>query len=177
MQDLKLDVFDKYYLIMEIENKIMELIDKKRGPSNNDKIDIQTDIWLKLLVMIKHCDDNNKKLHRFMFEVDRIGEVSDGDHSFDELYMHRTMLFATICNTYKENAWKSWQHHHDENFPMYDDYFIVGVNTPEGQYSYHCHKDWWDKFNVPELEEAPPFDGHQPDDVERLLSLIKKEDE
>lgn len=177
MKDLNLDIFDKYYLLHAIEVHILELIDKKRGPSNNDKIDIQVSIWKKLFDIIKDECDRDNTLHRFVFDVNTIGEIDDGSHSFDELYMHRTFLFATICNTYKDKAWKSWEHNHEENFPMYEDYFIVGIDTPEGQYSYHCHKDWWDKFKVKELEEAPKYDGHIPDDIDRLLSLIKKEDE
>lgn len=51
-------------------------------------------------------------------------------------------------------------------------YFIVGIDTPEGQYSYHYHKKYWDKFKcVNELEFAPEWDGHKPEDVDRLLSL------
>lgn len=95
-------------------------------------------------------------------------KVSDGYHTFEELYYHRMILFATICNVYKEHAWKSWKHHDNT---MYDNYFIVGVDTPEGQYSYHYHKDEWDFFNVIERENAPEWDGHKPDDIKRLLSL------
>ena len=55
---------------------------------------------------------------------------------------------------------------------MYDDYFIVGIDTPEGQYSYHYHKKYWDVFKyVNELEFAPEWDGHKSEDVDRLLSL------
>ena len=50
--------------------------------------------------------------------------------------------------------------------------FKVGIDTPEGQYSYHYHKKYWDKFKcVNELEFAPEWDGHKPEDVDRLLSL------
>ncbi len=104
------------------------------------------------------------------FEVEHKGQISDGYHTFDELYHHRMMLFAVICNTYRNNAWKSW-HHHDGT--MYDDYFIVGIETPHGQYSYHYHKDNWNMFNVTCVEKAPKWDGHQPKDIDRLLSLIK----
>lgn len=105
--------------------------------------------------------------------TNNIGEVSDGSHTFDELYYHRMMLFAVICNTYKEHAWKSWKHHDDT---MYDDYFIVGVTTPEGDYSYHYHKKHWKEFDVTVLRRAPEYDGHVPSDIGRLLSLLKKED-
>lgn len=98
------------------------------------------------------------------------GEISDGSHTFNELYYHRMMLFAVICKTYKDVAWKSWKH---DDGSMYPDYFIVGLNTSEGSYTYHYHKDHWDMFDVEELEYAPKYDGHKPEDIGRLMSLIK----
>ena len=100
-----------------------------------------------------------------------LNEVSDGFHTFGELYYHRMMLFSVICNSNKDVAWKSWQHH--DGF-MYKDFFIVGIETPLGQYSYHYHKVFWDMFNVKELEFAEPWDGHKPEDITRLLSLIDR---
>lgn len=57
---------------------------------------------------------------------------------------------------------------------MYDGMFIAGIDTPEGQYTYHCENDLWDLFNIKELEHAPEWDGHEPKDVVRLLYLNKK---
>jgi hypothetical protein len=54
---------------------------------------------------------------------------------------------------------------------MYPDYFIVGIKTPEGQYTYHYHIKYWDMFDVKEMAFAPKWDGHKPEDVTRLLSL------
>ena len=105
------------------------------------------------------------------FNVEHKGQISDGYHTFDELYYHRMMLFSVICNTYKDKAWKSWKHHDNT---MYDDYFIVGIETEEGQYTYHYHKDNWDNFKVKELEYAPSYDGHKPSDITRLLTLLNK---
>lgn len=105
---------------------------------------------------------------KFEFDAISIGAVSDGFHTFDELYYHRMVLFAALCNAYKEKAWKSWNH---DDGSMYNDYFIVGIDTPEGQYTYHYHKNHWNKFEVKELKKAPNYDGHMPDDVTRLLSL------
>lgn len=107
-------------------------------------------------------------LTNVLLKVD--GGTSDGYHTFDELYHHRMMLFAVICNTYKNKAWKSWKH---DDGTMYDDYFIVGVETPEGQYTYHYHKDFWYLFEVYQMELAPKWDGHKPEDISRLFSLIK----
>lgn len=107
---------------------------------------------------------------KFEFEAREIGEISDGYHTFNELYHHRMILFAVICESYKDKAWKSWKHHDNT---MYDDYFIVGINTPDGQYTYHYHKSAWDLFDVIELPNAPEYDGHKPEDVIRLLTLLK----
>lgn len=103
------------------------------------------------------------------YETGEIGEISDGYHTFNELYYHRMILFSVICNSNSQKSWKSWKHH---DGTMYDDYFIVGIDTQEGQYSYHYHKSEWDYFNVEELEFAPEWDGRKPKDITRLLSLI-----
>lgn len=36
--------------------------------------------------------------------INDIGELSDGFHTFNSLYYQRAILFATIVNTYKELA-------------------------------------------------------------------------
>lgn len=99
-----------------------------------------------------------------------MGEVSDGDHTFNELYMHRTTLFNIILCQNKDKAWKSKLH---DDGTMFDNYFIAGVTTPDGEYTYHQHMDYWDKFDVEERERAPEWDGHKPDDITRLYSLLK----
>lgn len=97
------------------------------------------------------------------------GEVSDGYHTFNELYHHHMVLFAVICNQFKLESWKSWLHN---DGTLFEDYFIVGISTPQGNYSYHFHKDHWDMFRVPELDNAPKWDGHMLSDIDRLLSLL-----
>lgn len=115
----------------------------------------------------KLLDTPSVLLHNIDLTVD--GGTSDGYHTFDELYYHRMVLFSVICNTFYNKAWKSWLHH---DGTMYDDYFIVGIYTPEGQFTYHYHKDHWDMFDVLEYDRAPEWDGHEPKDVTRLLSLL-----
>jgi len=97
-----------------------------------------------------------------------IENISDGYHTFKELYYHRMILFAVLCNTHPEVAWKSKLH---ADNTMYDNYFIVGVTTPEGDYSYHYDLEFWDKFKVKELPNALVWDGHQPKDIDRLFRL------
>ena len=96
--------------------------------------------------------------------------VSDGYHTFGELYDHRAKLFAVICNEHKDLAWKSKLHHTGD---MYNNMFIVGINTPEGQATYHYSIDpYWDLFEVRELDRAPEWDGHTPSQaIDRILSI------
>lgn len=98
---------------------------------------------------------------------DHIGQISDGYHTFDELYHHRALLFASLCDILPELFWKSKKH---EDGTMYDDMFIVGMKTHSGQATYHYDIDpYWDMFNCTELENAPIFDGHTPADaIERI---------
>lgn len=109
-----------------------------------------------LISIAKECGLSRKK-------------VSDGYHTFDELYYHRMVLFSLLLNAHPENAWKSKKHH---DGTMFDETsFICGIETPEGQYSYHYHLDFWDNFQVKELEFAPEYDGHKPSDITRLYSI------
>jgi hypothetical protein len=100
-----------------------------------------------------------------------MGEVSDGYHTFNELYHHRAVLFSVICNSRPELAWKSKLHH---DGTMYDGMFIVGIETPDGQATYHYDIDpYWNMFRVQELPQAPEWDGHTPAQaIERIGKLI-----
>ena len=98
------------------------------------------------------------------------GETSDGYHTFNELYHHRAVLFSVVVAANSGRAWKSKLHH---DGTMYEGMFIVGVDTPQGQATYHYDVEpYWDMFWCRELERAPEWDGHTPDDaIERIGSL------
>lgn len=97
------------------------------------------------------------------------GYLSDGYHTFNELYYHRMCLFSIIVKQNKSLAWKSKLH---SDGTMYHNYFIVGIKTPNGHATYHYHIDYWDMFDCVELPNAPVWDGHTPNDcVRRLLTL------
>lgn len=103
-----------------------------------------------------------------------IGDLSDGYHTFNELYHHRAVLFSVICNQNKDTAWKSKQHY---DGTMYDGMFIVGIDTPEGQATYHYDVEpYWKMFRAKELDQAPPWDGHTPDEaIKRIANLVRAE--
>ena len=102
------------------------------------------------------------------------GETSDGYHTFNELYHHRAVLFSVIVRDHPDIAWKSKTHH---DGTMYDGMFIVGVDTPEGQATYHYDIDpYWDMFDCKELDSAPEWDGHTPDQaIARIATLGRGE--
>lgn len=122
------------------------------------------------------CPDCDKLLYKNYLSKniiqveDGFGNVSDGYHTFNELYDHRAKLFSVICNSNKDLAWKSKKH---DTGDMFDEMFIVGIQTPEGQATYHYNiYPYWDMFNVKELEFAPKWDGHTPNDaIKRILSI------
>lgn len=102
--------------------------------------------------------------------VDKIDDVSDGFHTFRQLYYQRMMLFATIVKQNKDKAWKSLRHE-DGELCFGGGWFIVGIDTPEGSYTYHYEDNYFSLFDCKELERAKHWDGHTEKDVIRLLSL------
>ena len=102
------------------------------------------------------------------------GETSDGYHTFNELYHHRAVLFSVIVANYPERAWKSKKHN---DGTMYDGMFIVGIETPDGQATYHYDIDpYWDMFKCRVLDRAPEWDGHTPAQaIERIGKLKARE--
>jgi hypothetical protein len=57
---------------------------------------------------------------------------------------------------------------------MFEGMFIVGIETPEGQATYHYNiEPYWDMFKVKELDIAPGWDGHSADEaINRIGNLI-----
>lgn len=127
-------------------NKIVEV-----APEYADiKFDVMR-IVDKILGKIKACivDAPDAKID---------GNTSDGYHTFNELYHHRAVLFSVIVKAFPKRAWKSRKHH---DGTMYDGMFIVGIDTPQGQATYHYDVDpYWEMFACRELDYAPEWDGH-----------------
>lgn len=99
-----------------------------------------------------------------------IGEMSDGYHTFNGLYYQRMILFAALVKAHKDRAWKSHRHE-DGELCFGGGWFIVGIDTPDGSYTYHYEDKDWDRFDCQELPTGKKWDGHTEADVTRLLSL------
>lgn len=106
--------------------------------------------------------------------------ISDGYHTFGELYEHRHVLFIALCRKVWEHeftnnggspAWRSKKH---SDGSEWQGWFLLGLNKEVGkQITYHLPISKWEECNFAEtLDQAPEFDGHTSADVlERLKSL------
>lgn len=110
-----------------------------------------------------------------------IGEVSDGYHTFNELYRYRMVYNAAFFNELAKSGnielCKSKRHSDGEKCFDSDDWFIVIANLPTGQISNHYETKYWNLFNIPERETAFEYDGHTPseaaDRIEKYLDIAK----
>ena len=99
-----------------------------------------------------------------------IGELSDGYHTFNELYDFRREYNAALVNS---GVWKSHKsyRHHDGELCFGGGWFIVIIDTPFGQISNHYENKYWELFECEELPVAKHWDGYTEENVDRLLSL------
>lgn len=103
-----------------------------------------------------------------------VGGLSDGYHTFDELYDHRSLLFLNMMTYEFDRAWFSDKHH---NGSRYEGYFIAGIKTNKGDISYHLPNKYIElahKTGATHLTRAPEWDGHSSQDVlTRLKGCIE----
>lgn len=133
---------------------------------------------------ILNREENIKLINRDISHL-RAGDVldtnliSDGYHTFGELYEHRNQLFIALCRAvfyhpklYPDSAvWKSKKHFDGTEW---DGWFILGIGTHKGtQITYHLPISKWDECSFAcTYDRAPEFDGHTSADVlERLKNL------
>lgn len=108
------------------------------------------------------------------------GKISDGYHTFDELYDHRCHLFIALMQSHPEISWRARKHQDGSSYP---DWFIAGMHLPDGDITYHLPAWMWSMLDgvygesfkvIAPLEFAPPWDGHTSADVvKRLASWIQ----
>lgn len=96
------------------------------------------------------------------------GKITDGYHTFDELYEYRTVYNAAYFNElYKHSSvdvFKSLKHS-DGEYCFGGAWFIVVAELPTGQISNHYEMKYWDLFDIPEKAISNKYDGHTPKDV------------
>lgn len=98
--------------------------------------------------------------------------ISDGYHTFGELYDHRIALFIALakCIRWPSSVNPIWR------CPTDADWFILGIdNEPGKQITYHLPMSRWKdtEFAITfDKKDKPEWDGHTSEDVlNRLLNL------
>ena len=100
-------------------------------------------------------------------------KISDTRHTFEMLYYQRMILFALVCQAYPDLAFKSKKHFDEVNDPMFNGDFVAGIKTPKGITTFHFKLEYWNLFQVKELDNAPEYDGYTVEEaLERLASLL-----
>jgi len=103
-------------------------------------------------------------------------EISDGYHTFEELYNFRKMYNAVLFNEWSKlglyDVHKSIKHF-EGDLCFGGGWFIVSAKLPTGQISNHYKLEDWDLFKIPATDKCKhEFDGHTSSDVlERLKTL------
>lgn len=96
--------------------------------------------------------------------------VSDGYHTFGELYEHRNMLFIALMQVHPTFAWRSRA---NSDGSVLDGWFVAGMRLPipTGEISYHLPERLWSKLDSPYIRtlEVGLWDGHTSDDVVKRL--------
>lgn len=112
------------------------------------------------------------KLFLKLEEVDS-DTVSDGYHTFGELYKHRNVLFLALMREYTSKSWIS-EYHNDGTH--YEGWFIAGTEIGRQAMTYHMPMDLWElaeKTGAEVLEKGKEWDGHTSQDVlERIEKTI-----
>lgn len=113
-------------------------------------------------------------------------KISDGYHTFGELYEHRITLFIALCKWYNSRmgldstsgvmgryVWRS-KKHSDGELAFGGNWFVLGINKERGeQITYHLPMDKWDECEfAKELKLAPEWDGHTSEDVLNRLKEL-----
>lgn len=100
-------------------------------------------------------------------DVDK-SKISDGYHTFGELYDHRNILFVKLAKLLRaENTHHVWRSIRQSDGSFDKDWFIMGIGKIAGeQISYHLPIAMWDLTMFAEtLDKAPEWDGHTSKDV------------
>ena len=124
---------------------------------------------------------SDKKTGKTVESFDGEFEASDGYHTFEELYRYRMLYNAAWFNTVlhgkinPREVVKSWKHSDGEEC-FGGGWFVVFAQLPTGQISNHYEEKYWDLFDVQEVEKAPEWDGHTPEEAANRIEKYLRGD-
>lgn len=135
-------------------------------------------IAAKLEIKKVRTEEVNKILQDLKKDCDMdLNHISDGYHTFGDLYEHRIMLWITLCSVIEGFVCESgkpnpvWRSRKHSDGTQWDGWFLLGIYKEKGrQITYHLPESKWDDCRfAEELEQAPEWDGHTSADVLRRL--------
>ena len=97
------------------------------------------------------------------------GEISDGYHTFNDLYDHRCTLFLALMASNPALSWISAKHHDGSEW---DGWFIAGMELPTGDVTYHLPNSMMGaamQTGARVLDCGKEWDGHTAADVVKRL--------
>ena len=91
------------------------------------------------------------------------------NRAWENMYYSRMLLFSVICKTYRQYAWRSKLR---ADGTEYDNYFMAGITTPKGDFSYYFKiQDWVFFKDLPEKGYVPKWAEGNPEDLLSLLDI------
>lgn len=115
-------------------------------------------------------------MDQITIEVAHTNEISDGFHTFGELYEHRTELWILVCKLLEKeqpgSVWRSWV---ASDGGTMEGWFILGYRLVAGkQITYHLPAMYWESLGFAEpLSKAPEWDGHTSAAVLKRLQRLR----
>ena len=103
------------------------------------------------------------------------GKISDGFHTFDELYEQRVTLYITLCRILSEDlnnyVWRSKIH---SDGTTSKGWFILGINEQKSiQMTFHLPVSKWKETKFAHTRSsAPEWDRHTSKDVLKRLKNL-----
>jgi len=102
-------------------------------------------------------------------------KVSDGVHTFSDMYAIRDLLFIALMRRYPEKSFRSLRH---DDGSFRDGMFVCGITLPTGkQVTLHMKEAMWTlQHGLPTPEMAPKWDGHRSgESLGRLEDWLEQE--
>lgn len=95
---------------------------------------------------------------------------------FKSEYERRITVLKLLCNKYSDICFKTKKHFDEENDPMFDGNFMIVINTPLGCTTYHLKIEYFDEFDIPEIEHGPKYENYTTQEaLYRIASIVDKE--
>lgn len=147
---------------------------------------VSSDLKMSYAYLEHKCESSETAINKIIKDDSvNTNKISDGYHTFGELYDHRIVLYIALlrsksqeCNGMTGSAhydegqiWRSKAH---SDGSIWEGWFILGMFKEAGeQITYHLPIDKWDECDfAEELDKAPEWDGHTSEDVLKRINRL-----